>query len=281
MWTDSCVLPDRAVRSTRAAAPATRVRLQSSLRLLRLARVVLQLYFHARAARARPRADGRTDVQRWARRVVAAVGIELRVRGHVVRPDAPLLVVANHVSWLDSYLLNTVTTARFVAKSEVAGWPVIGTIARAFATVFLRRGSCRAAARVAAALADALATGVPVAAFPESTTSDGNGLLPFYPAMFQAAVWSGARVQPVAIRYRDAAGRRTDAPAYVGDMSVLDSLRRVIRAPHICAELIFCAPLDPTGRTRRELAALAHRAIASALADGSDALAPAPLRRAA
>ncbi len=98
--------------------------------------------------------------------------------------------------------------------------------------------------------------------------------------MFQAAVWSGARVQPVAVRYCDRNGRRTDAPAYVDDVSVLDSVRRIAREPGLIAELIFCAPIDPAGRTRRELAALARQAIVTALAL-DDAVAPTSVRRAA
>lgn len=240
-----------------------------------------RLYVYARLViGGRTARDGADDTQRWARRLLAALDIEVRLRGHVPAPDAPLLVVANHISWLDSYVVNTATQARFVAKSEVATWPVIGPIARAFDTFFLRRGFCRAAARMAAALAAELARGTPIAVFPEGTTSWGHGLLPFYPAMFQAAVWSGARVQPVALRYCDATGQRTDAPAYVDDVSVLDSVRRIVGEPRLIAELVFCAPIDPAGRTRRELAGLARKAIATALAldDGDDAVAPTGLR---
>ena len=130
------------------------------------------------------------------------------------------------------------------------------------------------------ALTDALCDAQPVAVFPEGTTSAGDRVLPFYPAMFQAAVRSGAAVQPVAIRYRAADGTATRAAAYVGDMSVADSLRLLLREPRLTAELIFCAPLAPAGRTRKQLAAQAHAAIAAALA-GDDAVRRSPLRRAA
>src|SRR5262245_59324293 len=197
-------------------------------------------------------------VRRWAHRLLRALRVEVRARGQIPAPDAPLLVVANHTSWLDTYALNTISVARFVAKSAVRGWPVVGTVAARFGTFFLRRGCPRAAARTVAALTQALHAAEPVGAFPEGTTSYGRSVLRFYPAMFQAAVQSGARVQPVAIRYRAADGTPTEAAAYVGDMTVLDSLRRLLREPRLTAELIFCAPLDSTGRTRRELAALAH-----------------------
>jgi 1-acyl-sn-glycerol-3-phosphate acyltransferase len=239
------------------------------VRAVRCARLLVQLV--RLWAVARFRAQGMSAAQRtrvmhgWARRVLRTLCVDVRARGHVPAAEAPLLVVANHLSWLDSYALHTVSAARFVAKSEVSAWPVVGTIAAYFDTILLKRGCCRAAARTVGTLATALCAGRPAAVFPEGTTSAGDGLLPFYPAMFQAAVVSGARVQPVAIRYRDAGGAPTQAAAFVGEMTILDSLRRLLCEDHLTVELIFCAPLDPAGRTRRELAALARAAIAAAL----------------
>jgi 1-acyl-sn-glycerol-3-phosphate acyltransferase len=278
-----CVAPPESVlRADRMVGMPTSHGVQLK-RWTRLLACLAQLYVYARQVLGGRAAAGADDRRRWARRLLAALDVDVRLRGHVPAPDAPLLLVANHISWLDSYALNSATHASFVAKAEIAHWPVIGPIARAFDTLFLRRGSCRAAARMAAAVAAALARGTPIGVFPEGTTSWGDGLLPFYAAMFQAAVWSGARVQPVAIRYSDARGRRTDAPAYVDDVSVLESLRRITREPCLSVELVFCAPIDPAGRTRRQLAALARQAIAAALAldDGDVTVAPTPLRRAA
>lgn len=120
--------------------------------------------------------------------------------------------------------------------------------------------------------------------FPEATTSDGRELLRFFPAMFQAAVLTGARVQPVALRYRGANGAFTAAAAFVAEMSIADSLRLLLREPGLTVEVIFCAPIDPTDCTRRELAYRARAAIAQALdlADGLErplAPAPTPFRR--
>ena len=204
--------------------------LTRAVRCVRLLGVVLHLYVLARVIAPRLSAAARAHlVEPCARRLLRAVAIEVRARGHVPAPRTPLLVVANHVSWLDTYALHTVSAACFVAKSEVRGWPIVGTIAMRFGTFFLERGRFRAAARTAAALADALRAAQPVGVFPEGTTSYGECVRHFHPAMFQAAVWSGARVQPVAIRYRDADGAPTEAAAYVGEMSLLDSLRLLLR----------------------------------------------------
>jgi 1-acyl-sn-glycerol-3-phosphate acyltransferase len=222
-------------------------------------------------------------MRRWAVRFLAVLRIEVRHGGHLPRANEPTLFVANHVSWLDSYALHTLAAARFVAKSEIAAWPVVGVIAARFGTVFIQRGSFRAAARTVGALAELLCRGRSVAVFPEATTSDGRELLPFFPAMFQAAVLTGARVHPVALRYRDARGATTTAAAYVGDMSIADSLRQLFAEPRLVVELIFCPPIDPSGLTRRELAAAARAAIAAALGLEAEAQPPVdtPLRRAA
>jgi len=300
MSTDSFVLPDAGAAALRGLGlrptvgaggglwrrPHRRARGRHAwgrgVRFVGLLVVLARLWFVALFTAPRlTRLQRSHAVRRWARQLLHTLCVEVRTRGHVPASDAPLLVVANHTSWLDSYALNTVSTARFVAKSEVRGWPIIGTIAERFGAIFIKRGCPRGAARTVAVLAQALIDAEPVGGFPEGTTSEGRGVLRFYPAMFQAAVLSGARVQPVAIRYRAADGAPTDAAAYVGDMTVFESLRRMLREPRLTAELIFCAPLDSTGRTRRELAALAHAAIAAALGFGDDVDRSSPLRRAA
>ncbi len=266
----------------RGAAYAPTALLTRAVRFTRLLVLILRLYLVARFLAVHfPPARRSRLVHRWARRLLRTLRIEVHARGHLPASDAPLLLIANHVSWLDTYAINTLSAARFVAKSEVHGWPFIGAIATRFGTFFLKRGCHRAAARTVAALTEALCAGQPVAAFPEATTSDGRGLLRFYPAMFEAAVRSGARVQPVAIRYRAADGRPTSAAAFVGDMSVLDSLGRLLREWRLTVELIFCAPLDAAGCDRRALAALTRAAIGAALEIEDEATGPTPLRRAA
>jgi len=255
-------------------------------RLLRLGRLLAHLgamWLTARLLAPRlSRAQRAATTRFWAARLLAAIAVEVRVRGTRPRAGEAALFVANHVSWLDTYALHTVHAARFVAKDEVAGWPIIGVIAARFGTLFIRRGSRRAAAHTVAALAQALCEGESVAAFPEATTSDGTELLPFFPAMFQSAVVTGARVHPVAIRYCDRAGRPTSAAAFVGDMSIAASLRLLLDQSRIVAELTFCAPIDPNGLDRKALGATARTAIATALQVPSAAASPTtPLRRAA
>lgn len=202
-----------------------------------------------------------------------ALDVEVTRRHAYRQVDGPALIVANHVSWLDVYVLNAGVPARFVAKSETRGWPVVGSIAERFGSIFIVRSSVRDAARVARQVRDALRSGDRVVVFPEATTTDGSELRRFHHAMFQAAVDAGVPVQPVALRYSDAHGRRSDAAAFVDDMTFGESLLRVLAEPRVRVQLSFGEPISVAGRTRRELARLAHGFVADALALPSTAVA--------
>ena len=196
--------------------------------------------------------------------VLAVMGVRLETRGEAPA-TGPVLVVANHVSWLDVQVLNAVRSLRFVAKSETRRWPVCGGIAAGFDTIFLERGNVRDAARVKARVASALRAGQSVAVFPEGTTTDGRSLGRFYAALFEAAIEAGVPVQPIALRYPRADGAANPAAAFVDDMTFLESLLLVAREPRLVARVTFAPAIDTSARCRRRLAAEARRAIAEAL----------------
>ncbi len=181
------------------------------------------------------------------------------------RASRGVLLIGNHVSWLDICVIASVTGATFVAKSEVARWPVIGRIATGFGAFLHERGDLMDVWRVKNTVATALRQGSPVVAFPEGTTGWSASLMPFYPALAQAAIDAGAIVQPVAIRYRDLHGQPSTAAPFLGDQTFVDSLNAILREPAICAELYFGEPFAASGRTRREITAIAQRFIARAL----------------
>ena len=201
-----------------------------------------------------------------ARRTLVALGVGIRRFGPTPPRDEPLLVVANHVSWLDVHVLSAGRGARFVAKSETRHWPVVGTVTQAFDAIFIVRSSFRSAARTKDAVAAALRAGERVVVFPEATTTDGTSVGRFYPALFQAAIDAGVRVLPVALRYVDGSGLPSRAAAFIDDMTFGGSLARVIAEPTLRAEVHFGVPLDSRGRTRRELASEARAVIARPLA---------------
>jgi 1-acyl-sn-glycerol-3-phosphate acyltransferase len=214
-------------------------------------------------------------VVRWAGCLLAIVGVRVTVRGRSpgVRGGGAL-VVANHVSWLDIYLLLSLLPARFVSKAEVRRWPVIGWLSEKAGTLFLERTRKTDALRMNRHMADHLRAGECLALFPEGTTTDGETLLPFYPSLFQPAVEAGAQVWPLLIRYRRADGSHCEAAAYYGEMSLLTSARRVMGEAGIHAELTFLPPIAAAGLHRRELASRAEAAIRAALADDGHDRAP-------
>ncbi|MBZ0104586.1 MAG: 1-acyl-sn-glycerol-3-phosphate acyltransferase [Sulfuricella denitrificans] len=175
------------------------------------------------------------------------------------------MVVANHISWLDIYLLNAARPVRFVSKAEVRNWPVIGWLAQVTGTLFLEREKRRDAARINNAIGIALDNGDCVAFFPEGTTTDGTRLRPFLASLLQPAIDAGAELRPVAIRYPSPDGGINTLAAYFDDMSMLDSLRNILSQREIRAEVRFLEPIPCRGKSRRELARQAESAISSAL----------------
>ncbi|MEU9205569.1 lysophospholipid acyltransferase family protein [Streptomyces sp. NPDC048332] len=206
----------------------------------------------------------------WAYGVVRAFGVRVRVVG---RPDTRrggpgVLVVANHVSWLDIPLIAAVCPGRMLAKSDIRNWPLLGPLASLGGTLFVERERLRALPATVHALATALRGGARVVVFPQGSTWCGRGSGGrFRPAAFQAAIDAEAAVQPVRIRYLTApAGRRAPAgaAAFVGDDPLAASLWRVVRAAGLTAEIHVMAPI-PAGSVhgRRALAALAQSTVAS------------------
>jgi len=226
----------------------------------------------------------RRVVESSAARMLRAVAVDVEVLGAHPLVVGPAMLVANHVSWLDVQALGAIAGARFVAKSEVRGWPAVGDMAARLGTIFIVRGSRLDAWRVQKSLAKLLVNGERVVVFPEGTTTDGSRVATFYPALLQAAVDAAVPVQPVAVRYREADGSPSTAAAFVDDMTFGESLVRVIARPRLVAELTFGPPIYAGDRTRRELAARCRRFITQTLGyDDQPVVAPrpGPLRRAA
>lgn len=198
--------------------------------------------------------------QRWSRRLLAIVGVRLEHEGERVQPGC--LLVANHVSWLDIFVVNALAPAAFVSKAEVRNWPVIGVLAARNETVFLMRGSRGHARIINAEVGAILDAGRNVALFPEGTTTDGSHVLHFHAALLQPAVESGHPVQPLAISYLDTEGKHSLAPAYTGDTSLLACLIAIISSRSLIASISVGSPL-PTrnGLHRKEVARLARESI--------------------
>jgi 1-acyl-sn-glycerol-3-phosphate acyltransferase len=204
-------------------------------------------------------------VQRWSARLLRILQVRHHVHGNLPVDAGNVLIVANHISWLDIIVLNALCPVRFVAKAELARWPLAGRLARGGGTLFIERARRRDTHRVNQTVTEALACGHVVALFPEATTSDGAGVLPFKSSLLQSIVDAGGEVQPLALRYRGPDGARSTAAAYVGDDSFMSSLWRVCGEPSLHVDVLSLARVPAAGRHRRAVAKDAEAAIRRAL----------------
>ena len=190
-------------------------------------------------------------VQVWATTMLARFGIDLVVVGQAPE-GGPVLLAANHISWLDIVVIHAARHCRFVSKAELRRWPLVGVLARGAGTLFIERESRRDAMRVVHHMAERLRAGDVLAIFPEGTTSDGVSLLPFHANLFQAAISADAPVLPMALRFVDrVTGEHSLAPCYIGDDTLIGSMWRTLCSPGISAVLTFGEPQRAKGRDRR------------------------------
>ncbi|CAN7206476.1 lysophospholipid acyltransferase family protein [Massilia sp. LjRoot122] len=235
---------------------------------LRLARVMVHLVAGlATCALVFPLASLRTRerlTRRWSRKLLGLCRVRVeQLDGAPVLEHA--LIVANHVSWLDIFVINALHPCRFVAKAEIRSWPVLGWLAAAAGTVFIARGNRRELRHIFKGLVTVLQQGQRVAFFPEGTTSRQGEVLPFHANLFEAAIDAKVPVQPYALSYVDAAGAFHPSVDYVGDTSFVDSLFTILEGRPVIARLQCLAPIDATGAHRRELAQAAEDAVAATL----------------
>ena len=200
-------------------------------------------------------------VQVWSQQLLALAGVHLRVVGQPPL-TGPVMLVANHISWLDIPVMHAARHCRFVSKSDVKGWPLIGTLATAAGTLYIERSSRRDALRMVRSMQEALERGEVLAVFPEGTTGDGRAMLPFHANLIQAAVAAQSPVQPVGLRFADrATGATSFAPSYIGDETLLGSIWRTLSAPPIEAVVHYGPPELPAGRDRRAWAEHLHTTV--------------------
>lgn len=204
-------------------------------------------------------------VRWWSARLLRIFGMQVR-RGGEPLAD-PVLFVANHVSWLDIELLHTQRAACFVAKAEIAGWPLVGWLAARAGTLFHRRGSTHSLGAVMAVMVERLRQGRAVAVFPEGGIDHASGtyrVRTFHARIFQAGIDAGVPVQPVALAYRRDGALWDDATFRPGE-SFLGNFLRLLGESGLQAEVTFLAPVVASGDGRRRLAEAARDAIATHL----------------
>ncbi len=192
------------------------------------------------------------------------LGVRVTVRG-TPSDERPLLLVSNHSSWLDIVVLSSILPVVFIAKSEIAGWPLFGLFAKLQRSIFVNRSRRQETGEVNRAIASRLAGGDPVVLFGEGKASDGNRVLPFRSALLGAlkdALGGNGRghVQPVSIAYTRLHGvpmgrHFRHVAAWYGDISLPGHLKRVVREGAIDAVVTFGTPVQVEPGTDRKLLA--------------------------
>ena len=238
--------------------------------LLRAARLALHIGYGLTMAVAYPwfaPAIRRRILQSWSASLLDIFNVKVDIA-----TDDPLhrlrggLIVTNHISWLDVFVLNAIVPMRFVAKSEVRRWPAIGWLCARAQTLFIERGKARAAARMNVHLVELLQRGECLAVFPEGTTTDGAQVAHFHSSLLQPAIDAEAKVHPIAIRYHDGSGMRSTAAAYIDELSFGASMWNILGTPELHVRLIASPSLDACTLDRRSLTQAAREQICTALA---------------
>jgi 1-acyl-sn-glycerol-3-phosphate acyltransferase len=192
------------------------------------------------------------------------LGLQMRVQG--TWHGGAKLLVANHVSWLDIMAVHAVCPeARFVSKADVRHWPILRHLVDCAQTLYIERERKRDALRVVHQMTQALRDGDTIAIFPEGTTGAGLPLLPFHANLLQAALASGAVVQPVLLRYADGQSAFSEAATYLGDTSLLGSVWMFARAEGLVLHLTVMAAEPCTHQDRRLLAHTLREQMGAAL----------------
>lgn len=202
----------------------------------------------------------------WSRLLMWFCGVGLRVQGKPASAGAALWIV-NHVSWVDIFVLNSVRTTAFVAKSDIRRWPLIGWLAVGMNTVFIERGNRAAIRAVTEQMKSCFGKGEAVSLFPEGTTSSGRDVGPFHSSLFDAALRAQVDVQPVALRFFHR-GQRSDYVAFVGEQTLVQNLWYLLGTTGVQVEVVFLEVMsaqycEQLGRS--QVAAHAHRVIRQAV----------------
>jgi 1-acyl-sn-glycerol-3-phosphate acyltransferase len=208
--------------------------------------------------------------QDWSRILLDILHVRFESHGRIIPANMHgRILVANHVSWLDVIALNSIVPACFIGKSEIRNWPLLGWLCHRAGTLFVNRNIRRDTLRINREISEKLKQGECIALFPEGTSTDGELPGHFHSSLLQVAVDINTDICPVAIRYHDSTGKTNKDAAFVGDMSFIQSLWKILCSPSLCVSLFYLSPLPCAGKNRRLLASEAQGSIHTALANFS------------
>ena len=199
-------------------------------------------------------------IQYWCKRLLSIFEIKVELKGfeaHLFN-QKKYLIVSNHISWLDIIVIQSIKPSIFVAKSDVASWPLFGWVAHMTGTIFIRRDKVSDIKKALKKMKRQLMKRS-VCIFPEGTSTNGRYVLPFKSNLFQSSIDSNKSILPVCLRYQEHL-HYSDKVAFIDDMSLVDSIIKIKKEKHITAVLDVLQPIRPRGN-RKELASYTHEII--------------------
>lgn len=246
------------------------------MRYLHLLRLIIHLFAGmATCAFIFPSLDEsgrRQRIKDWSAKLLSICGVRVTLK-HAEGADEAhhALIVANHLSWLDIFVINSIEPCRFVAKSEIRGWPLIGWLCEKTGTIFIARGKQRDVRRIYEGLVHKLHEGERVAFFPEGKAVIQGRVDNFHSNLFEAAIAANVPVQPHALRYLDNEGKLNHAVDFGEPITLLQSVLSILDSRDIRAELTLLPVIYGEGAHRRDLAHGARSRIAQELGWGIQA----------
>ena len=206
--------------------------------------------------------DIRLTLKQWWLKVLCLIlGVRVHRRGGPW--TSPVLMVSNHISWLDIPVLGGNVSFHFLAKSEIRKWPIIGWLANITGTLFIRRKSGDSG-KVNRDLSRYLGHGNSVLVFPEGTTTDGYQVKPFHDRLLNSAITSHVALQPITLAYYEAGMPHSRVP-FIGDDSLVPSIWKILGERVIHVHLHYHPPIMSFEQDSRQLARQAQATIESGL----------------
>jgi 1-acyl-sn-glycerol-3-phosphate acyltransferase len=202
-------------------------------------------------------------IQSWSKRLLAVLQVRAQINSAGLPSEA--VVVSNHVSWLDIFVINSLAPCRFVAKSDISSWPLLGWMAEQGGTIFIARGSKADLKRIYHHLIERIKKGERVAFFPEGAVASQGKVLPFHANLFEPAIYAKVPIQPLALRYTTSTGELHPSVEFGDGINLIESLVSILKADEIRVELMGLELISSEGLHRRELATIAQNAVLAAL----------------
>lgn len=201
----------------------------------------------------------------WSHLLCRICGLKVVKKGDTYHQ--PVLVVANHISWLDIPVIHSYMLVGFVAKAEIAEWPIMGWIVKIGETLFIKRGQQASRKRVLQTIDTRLSEGRSVALFPEGKATDGEQLGRFHRQLMQAAIETQVPIQAIAIKYIKRNGQRNKSIGFKADETFIQNVFRVLSLPSSTVELNFCQEVSTTNKSARETSIITRNQVSKVLAE--------------